>query len=283
MSDFARTRYQLRLQPVGEHALLPQDPWHGPSEPPGFAATEDDPLGFVHSFEAGSAVDGPGLRFVLFLTGCTLRCRYCHNPDTWDKYNGRPTTLARAVHEIAKYREVLRISKGGVTLSGGEPLMQPAFARALLRACQAMGLHTCLDTSGRLGANLADDELALADLVLLDIKSGDPETYAQVTGQPLQPTLDFAQRLAAHGRPFWVRFVLVPGLTDAPDNVERVADICSGLGSLERVEVLPFHQMGRQKYRDLGLPYALETAGPPDATLLARVRGQFAARGLAVF
>jgi pyruvate formate lyase activating enzyme len=283
MSDFARTRYQLRLQPVGEQALLPHDPWHGPSEAQGFPTTEDVPLGFVHSFEAGSAVDGPGLRFVLFLTGCTLRCQYCHNPDTWDKYNGRPTTLARVVHEIGKYRDVLRISKGGVTLSGGEPLMQPAFARALLRECQAMGLHTCLDTSGRLGANLADEDLVLADLVLLDIKSGDPETYAQVTGQPLQPTLDFARRLAAQGRPLWVRFVLVPGLTDAPANVERVADICAALGSLERVEVLPFHQMGRQKYRDLGLPYALDVVSPPDAALLAQVRARFAARGLAVF
>jgi pyruvate formate lyase activating enzyme len=282
MADYAAHRHALRLQPVGEAPLHAPDPWDEPAPDHDLAASADEPVGFVHSIEAGSSVDGPGLRLVVFLTGCTLRCQYCHNPDTWDRYNGHPTTLARMLREIGKYRVPLRIAGGGVTLSGGEPLMQPAFTRAVLAACKAMGLHTALDTSGRLGAALDDDDLALVDLHLLDIKSGDPETYLRVTGQPLQPTLDYAARLSAAARPSWVRFVLAPGLTDAPDNVARVADICAGMRGLERVEVLPFHQLGREKYRRLGIAYPLERTEPPDAPLLARVRGQFAERGLDV-
>jgi pyruvate formate lyase activating enzyme len=282
MADFGTSRHALRVQPVGEAALHPPEPWAEAATDHDPAARADEPLGFVHSIEAGSSVDGPGLRLVVFLTGCTLRCQYCHNPDTWDRYNGRPTTLARMRREIGKYAVALRVAGGGVTLSGGEPLMQPAFTRAVLAACREMGLHTALDTSGRLGAAFSDDDLALVDLHLLDIKSGDPETYARVTGQPLQPTLDYAARLSALGRPLWVRFVLVPGLTDAPDNVARVADICAGLRGVERVEVLPFHQMGREKYRRLGIAYPLDAAVSPEAAVLARVRGQFAARGLTV-
>lgn len=282
MDGFGANRHALRLQPVGEAALHGPDPWDDVAAPEDPAAGPDEPIGFVHSIEAGSAVDGPGLRLVVFLTGCTLRCQYCHNPDTWDRHNGHPTTLARMLAEIGKYRAALRIAGGGVTLSGGEPLMQPAFSRAVLTACKAMGLHTALDTSGRLGAAFSDDDLALVDLHLLDIKSGDPETYRRVTGQPLQPTLDYAARLSAAARPSWVRFVLAPGLTDAPGNVARVADICAGMQGLERVEVLPFHQMGREKYRKLGLHYPLARMAPPDAATLQRVRAQFAARGLDV-
>jgi pyruvate formate lyase activating enzyme len=280
MADFGASRHSLRVQPVGEAALHPHEPWDTVAAEHDPDARPDDPLGFVHSFEAGSTVDGPGLRLVAFLTGCTLRCQYCHNPDTWDRYNGRPTTLARMRREIGKYRLALQVAGGGVTLSGGEPLMQPAFTRAVFQACREMGLHTALDTSGRLGAAFTDEDLSLVDLHLLDIKSGDPETYARVTGQPLRPTLDYAARLSALARPVWVRFVVVPGLTDAPDNVARVADICAGLRGLERVELLPFHQMGRDKYRRLGLGYALETVAAPDAALMARIREQFAARGL---
>src|SRR6185295_829647 len=153
---------------------------------------EDDVTGYVHSWEVGSTVDGPGIRFVAFLTGCPLRCQYCHNPDTWHKYNGRPVTVSRAIQVIGRYAQVLKISKGGITLSGGEPQMQRKFVSRVFRLCKQLGLHTCLDTSGRLGAQFTDEELMEIDLHILDIKSGDPAIFEKVTRQPLQPTLDFA-------------------------------------------------------------------------------------------
>jgi pyruvate formate lyase activating enzyme len=244
---------------------------------------EDDLVGYVHSYEVGSTVDGPGIRFVGFLTGCLLRCQYCHNPDTWHKHNGQPVTVSRAMKQIGKYAQVLKISKGGITLSGGEPMVQKPFALRIFRRCKELGLHTCMDTSGRLGDRFTDAELMDIDLNLLDIKSGDPATYEKVTRQPLQPTLDYARRLSSLGRPMWVRFVLVPGLTDGVDNVEKVADICAGLKSLERVEILRFHQMGRDKWHKLGLEYPLENVEPPGPELTERVRGQFRSRGLTVY
>jgi pyruvate formate lyase activating enzyme len=244
---------------------------------------EDDLVGYVHSYEVGSTVDGPGIRFVGFLTGCLLRCQYCHNPDTWHKFNGHPVTVSRAMQQIGKYAQVLKISKGGVTLSGGEPMVQWQFVMRIFRRCKELGLHTCIDTSGRLGEKLTDRDLMDIDLNLLDIKSGDPAVYEKVTRQPLQPTLDYARRLSALGRPMWIRYVLVPGLTDGHDNVEKVADFCAGLKSVERVEILRFHQMGKDKWRKLGLEYPLENVEPPGAELSERVRGQFRSRGLTVY
>jgi pyruvate formate lyase activating enzyme len=246
-------------------------------------AEGDDVVGYVHSYEVGSTVDGPGIRFVGFLTGCLLRCQYCHNPDTWHKHNGHPVTVAQAMREIGKYVQVLKISRGGITLSGGEPMVQREFTTQIFHRCKQLGLHTCLDTSGRLGDRLSDQDLMDIDLNLLDIKSGDPAIYEKATRQPLAPTLDYARRLSGLGRPLWVRFVLVPGLTDGRDNVEKVADICAGLKSLQRVEILRFHQMGRDKWHKLGLDYPLEGVEPPDAELTERVREQFRSRGLTVY
>jgi pyruvate formate lyase activating enzyme len=243
----------------------------------------DDIVGYVHSWEVGSTVDGPGLRFVIFLTGCLLRCVYCHNPDTWHKMNGRPVTVARAMQEIAKYAQVLKISRGGITLSGGEPMVQRAFMSRIFRRCKQLGLHTCVDTAGRLGDRMSDEELMDIDLHLLDIKSGDPAIYERVTNQPLQPTLDYARRLSALGRPMWIRYVLVAGLTDDHDNVQKVADFCADLRSVERVEILRFHQMGKDKWQRLGLEYSLADVEPPDAALTNRVREQFRSRGLTVY
>jgi pyruvate formate lyase activating enzyme len=245
--------------------------------------SDEDLIGFVHSAQLGSTVDGPGLRFVAFLTGCLLRCQYCHNPDTWHIRNGKPFSVAQAMQVVAKYAEVLKISKGGITLSGGEPLLQTEFASRIFRRSKELGLHTCCDTSGRLGDRLTDEQLMDIDLNLLDIKSGDPELYERVTRQPLQPTLDYAHRLSALRRPMWVRFVLVPGLTDDYNNVERVADICADLKSLERVEILRFHQLGQPKWQTLGLNYPLKDVEPPSVELTERVRNQFRSRGLIVY
>ena len=184
---------------------------------------------------------------------------------------------------VGKYVDVLKISKGGITLSGGEPIVQVEFTTRIFRRCKERGLHTCLDTSGRLGDRLTDEQLMDIDLNLLDIKSGDPAIYERVTRHPLQPTLDYARRLSDLGRPIWVRFVLVPGLTDGHDNVERVADICAGLKSLERVEILRFHQLGRDKWEKLGIHYQLKDTEPPSAEVSERVRGQFRSRGLTVY
>lgn len=246
-------------------------------------APSGDLTGYVHSWEVGSTVDGPGLRFVVFLTGCLLRCQYCHNPDTWHKLNGRPVAVSQAMHEIAKYAQVLKISHGGITISGGEPVVQYAFMMEIFRRCKALGLHTCIDTAGRLGARLTDEDLMQIDLNLLDIKSGDPATYQKVTGHPLQPTLDYARRLSNLRRPMWIRFVLAPGLTDDYDNVEKLADIVASLESVERVEILRFHQMGREKWHKLGIPYQLEDVEPPSPELSERVRDQFRRRGLTVY
>jgi pyruvate formate lyase activating enzyme len=245
------------------------------------AGTEGE-VGHLHSFQTGSAVDGPGLRFVAWTTGCSMRCLYCHNPDTWRVKHGRRVTLDEMMAEIGKYERVLKMTGGGVTISGGEPLAQAPFVTRLLRACKVRGLHTVLDTNGALGDRIGDDALADVDLVLLDIKSFDATTHQKVTGTPVDPVLRFARRLSDLGKPAWIRFVLVPGLTDDPGNVEGLARFVSTLDNVERVEVLPFHQLGREKWRRLGLDYALADTEPPDDALLARVQGRLAAHGLPV-
>ncbi|SEN94023.1 pyruvate formate lyase activating enzyme [Rhodospirillales bacterium URHD0017] len=227
-----------------------------------FAGTESQ-VGWIHSYETGSTVDGPGVRVVLFMAGCLLRCLYCHNPDTWHLKDGTRIELGRAVRRLANFAPALRSMGGGLTISGGEPLVQTAFTHGLFAAAKRMGLHTALDTSGFLGARASDDYLTNVDLVLLDIKSGDPETYRRATGAELEPTLHFARRLAALGKPVWVRFVLVPGLTDDPANIEAVAKFVGPMPNVEWVEVLPFHQMGEFKWKALGLDYRLATTPTP--------------------
>ena len=240
--------------------------------------------GSLHSFDLSTGVDGPGTRFVAFVAGCPLRCQYCHSPDTWYRRSGRPTTVDDLVTEIRRYERFIKVAGGGVTISGGEPLQQPGFVREVLIRCKQLGLHTALDTSGFLGDKADDALLDATDLVLLDIKSGDPATYRRVTGTGrLAPTVRFAHRLADRGTPIWVRFVLVPGLTDDVANVDAVAAIVAGVPTVERVEVLPFHRLGAAKYAALGLPFPLADTPPPDPGLLSRVRRQFADRGLTVY
>ncbi|MGP3919027.1 pyruvate formate-lyase-activating protein [Nonomuraea sp. 10N515B] len=236
--------------------------------------------GVISSWDLSIGVDGPGTRFVVFTCGCPLRCQYCQNPETWRMRDGRQVTVDEVMAEIDTYRRFIAVSGGGVTISGGEPLLQPRFTADLLHRCHNSGLHTALDTSGLLGARGTDAMLADTDLVLLDIKSYDPATYQRVTGGPVQPTLRFARRLAELGRPTWVRFVLVPGLTDATENVDGLARFVAGLGNVERVDVLPFHRMATAKYQRLGLRFPLADVAPPDDALLDRVRAQFRDQGL---
>ena len=240
-------------------------------------------VGFLHSFTTGSTVDGPGVRVVAWTSGCQFRCLYCHNPDTWNMNNGIPVTLGKATEELRKYRTGLKVMAGGFTLSGGEPLMQDRFAVKLLTAAQAMGIHTALDTNGSLGTRLTDAELESIDLVLLDIKSWDAERHRQVTGMEVGPVLDFARRLAARKRPVWLRFVLVPGLTDDAENITKIASFSGGLGNVDRVDVLPFHQMGRFKWKELKLSYALENIQPPTSEAVEQACAWFRAEGLKVY
>lgn len=190
---------------------------------------------------------------------------------------------SKMMEKINSYTEALKISKGGLTISGGEPGFQHAFVKKIFKAAKKLGLHTCLDTSGFLGANFSDEDLMDIDLHLLDIKSGDPEVYKLVTKQSIQPTLELAERLSRLNRPVWVRFVLVPGLTDSWENVEKVADICANIQSLERVEILRFHQLGKSKWEQLGINYTLAETETPTLELVERVRSQFKARNLTVY
>lgn len=238
--------------------------------------------GYVHSVETLGTVDGPGIRYVIFAQGCPLRCLYCHNPDTFKLKKGRLIASGALLDEIQASADFLRRARGGVTLSGGEPMLQPEFMASLLRGCKEMQLHTALDTTGFLGAKASDALLADIDLVLLDIKSFDPATYRRVTGVDLKPTLDFARRLEQLGRKMWIRFVLVPGLTDGPANVEGLADFVATLKMVERVEVAPFHKMGEFKWQELRLKYQLAETKPPSTESIRQTRAIFASRGLTV-
>ena len=237
-------------------------------------------MGFLHSFTTGSTLDGPGVRVVAWTTGCMWRCLYCHNPDTWTMTNGIPISVARAAEQLRKYRHGLEVMSGGFTLSGGEPLMQHRFAVKLFTVAKGMGIHTALDSNGYYGDRLSDAELELVDLVLLDIKTWDPERHKRLTSMDVGPTLEFAKRLAGRKRPMWLRYVLVPGLTDDPDDIADTASFVGGLGNVERVDVLPFHQMGRFKWHKLGMNYALEQTEPPSHELVDRTIEIFRARGL---
>ncbi|WP_037604202.1 pyruvate formate-lyase-activating protein [Streptacidiphilus rugosus] len=244
-------------------------------------ATRRPACGSVHSWDLSTGVDGPGTRFVTFLSGCPLNCLYCQNPDTKKLRNGTRTSADDVLAEAGKYTAFIRASGGGATVSGGEPLLQPVFTGELLsRFKHELGLHTALDTSGFLGPRATDAMLADTDLVLLDIKSWDPALYRRLTGRPLQPTLDFARRLAALDQDVWVRFVLVPGLTDGEDNITGVARFAASLGNVSRIDVLPFHRLGAAKYEAIGERFALADTPSPTPEQVASARAVFAAEGL---
>ena len=240
-------------------------------------------MGFLHSYTTGSAVDGPGVRVVAWTTGCMWRCRYCHNPDTWTMSNGLPVSVTTAAEELGRYRQGLQLMSGGFTLSGGEPLMQHRFAAKLMAAAKRMGIHTAIETNGFFGDRLSDAELDTIDLVMLGLKTWDPARHQRLTGNDVAPTLAFARRLAARRRPIWIRFVLVPGLTDDLDDLANSAAFAAELGNVERVEVLPFHQLGRYKWERLGLPYTLSNVEPPSAALIEQARDVLRKRGLTAY
>lgn len=272
VSQMAGSRYDIleyKVVPDAEAVDIP-------------AEDQQASAGYIHSYETMGTADGPGMRFVLFLTGCPLRCQYCHNPDTWHVKNGNRATVNDVMAEIEKYADFLIGANGGITISGGEPLFQPKFLATILQRCKKIGLHTALDTSGFLGRRMTETMLADTDLVLLDIKSSEPEVYKAVTGVSIEPTLEFARRLDSDGTPVWVRYVVVPGLTDGIENVDGVAELLSTLNNVERVEVLPFHKMGEHKWEAMNLKYQLKDTASPSQDLMQRVLNQFAQKKLPV-
>ncbi|RYD87991.1 MAG: pyruvate formate lyase-activating protein, partial [Sphingomonadales bacterium] len=221
-----------------------------------------------------------GIRVVAWTTACMFRCRFCHNPDTWTLSNGTPVTIAKAIDELRKYSSGLKAMGGGFTLSGGEPLMQDRFACKLFRAAKSLGVHTAMETNGVYGERLSDDEVRDIDLVILDMKGFTPEQHKRVTGADNTNVLAFARRLAALRRPMWIRYVLVPGLTDIPEEMRLIAEFAASLGVVERVEILPFHQLGAFKWAKLGIKYSLEDAKEPSPEAVAEAVEIFRAAGL---
>jgi pyruvate formate lyase activating enzyme len=244
------------------------------------SAMESGDWGFIHSFTTGSAVDGPGVRIVAWLSGCQFRCVFCHNPDTWKVTNGTPVRLERAVEVVAQYRQSLRTMKGGLTISGGEPLLQYRFLSKLFPAVHKLGIHTTLETNGYLGARLTDGDLSSIDLVMLGLKAIEPNLHRRLTGMDTKPVHDFARRLAARKHPVWIRFVIVSGWTDNMEEVDRMAEFAASLGNVERVDVLPFHQMGRFKWEKLGMDYQMRDAQPPSRETVDETISRFRAAGL---
>ena len=239
-------------------------------------------FGYAHSYETSSRYDGPGLRVVLFLSGCLLRCTYCHNPDTWHLKDGTYVSAQQVLDRLASFASAIRALDGGLTISGGEPMVQLAFTKRILAGAKKMGLHTAIETSGFLGDRADESFLSVLDLVLLDIKSSDPATYKKVTARDLAPTLRFAERLAKMNKPVWVRFTLVPGHTDDPANVEGIAKFVAPMKNVEWVEIQPFHQLGAFKWKAMNLEYKHLDTQRPTPELMNRVFEQFRAAGCRV-
>ncbi len=238
--------------------------------------------GKLHSYESCGTVDGPGLRYVVFTQGCPLRCKYCHNPDTWKMADATYEESAEFVFkEISRYKPFFR-NGGGMTMTGGEPLMQPKFAREVFKLCKEDGIHTAVDTSGFYLNDEVKETLEYVDLVLLDLKCMDPEIYKDLTKVDLEPTLKFAKYLAEIGKPVWVRHVLVPGITDRDDLLEKLADFMATLGNIEKVEILPYHSLGEYKWEEMGMDYELKGVEAPTQERVENAKKIIGSRGLSV-
>lgn len=210
--------------------------------------------GNVHSFQSLGAADGPGVRSVVFLQGCPLRCAYCHNPDTWEFSGGEVMSAEQVTDKIKRYKAYFG-KEGGVTLSGGEVLMQPAFARQLLKMCKQEGIHTAIDTSGTAPIEYAQQVLGFTDLVICDIKFTSEKDYEKFCGGSLERTLEFLQLCENLDKPFWIRSVILPGINDNQEFVESLVDLVKGFKNLKKIELLPFKKMCMTKYKELNIDF----------------------------
>lgn len=222
-------------------------------------------IGRIHSIETFGTVDGPGIRYIIFMQGCVSRCKYCHNRDTWDPDNGKLITIPELLNDIKKYKTYMKTSGGGVTVSGGEPLLQTKFVTELFKELKRLGYSTCLDTSGCLPITDGIKELLnYTDIVLLDIKHIDNKKSINLTGLPNKNNLAFAQYLSDNNIPVWIRQVLVPGYTDDPIDLNKLKKFIDSLSNVERVELLPYHDFGKFKWKELGVKYELNNVKAPN-------------------
>lgn len=230
---------------------------------------------YVNTIESFGNVDGPGIRFVLFLQGCPLRCKYCHNRDSWAVHTGREMSVEQVMKEVLKYREFFDASGGGITVSGGEPLLQIPFIIELFKACKQQGIHTNIDTSGFLKLTeknkiLLDELMVYTDMMMLDIKLMDEENHQALIGVSNELILDFGRYVASKGMTLWIRRVLVPGLTDSEEDLQATAAYIKSLGSVKRIDVLPYHPMGEPKWAELGYEYPLKGQRTPTKEEIAK-------------
>jgi len=241
--------------------------------------------GRIHSIETCGTVDGPGIRYVLFTQGCSLRCQYCHNPDTWNmnSKDAKDMSVEELLKDILKYKSYMKSSGGGITATGGDPLAQKEFILSLFEACKKENIHTALDTSGFV--DIDDTTIKLldsTDLVLLDIKSYNKDTFKKITGRELDKTLAFAEYLKEKNIETWIRFVLVPELSDNPDDITELAKYITTLTNVSKVSLLPFHQLGLYKWSELGIPYKLKDTKEPSKDELQKAKELFEAFGVTV-
>ncbi|MGI6049459.1 MAG: pyruvate formate-lyase-activating protein [Acetivibrionales bacterium] len=229
--------------------------------------------GYIHSVETYGTLDGPGIRYVVFMQGCALRCKYCHNPDTWQLQAGNKTTVQELMEDILKYKNFIK--SGGVTLSGGEPLLQPDYAAEVLKECRKHGIHTAIDTSGELPLITCRHAIDEADLVLLDIKSIDSAKALCFTGKGNENVLRLLDYLEESKKEVWIRHVIVPGLTDDYEDIEKLAEHLSHYTVISRVDILPFHKLGEYKWEELGLMYELGSTQPPEKESIAKIKTIF--------
>ena len=233
--------------------------------------------GRIHSVESFGSADGPGVRYIVFLKGCNMRCQYCHNPDTWAKDGGELMTPEEVLKKALRYKTYSK-EKGGITVSGGEALLQIDFVTELFRLAKEKGVNTCLDTSGNPFSleepfkSKFDELMKYTDLFMLDIKHMDDAAHRKLTGQTNQNILEMAAYLSDHGKAMWIRHVLVPGITTDEDELHRLRSFLDTLKTVERVEVLPYHTLGVFKWKELGIPYQLEGVDPPTKEQIDRAK-----------
>ncbi|MGB0894360.1 MAG: pyruvate formate lyase 1-activating protein [Parashewanella sp.] len=239
-------------------------------------------LGRIHSIESFGTVDGPGIRFIAFMQGCLMRCQYCHNRDTWDLHGGKEISVDELMEQVITYRPFLEASNGGVTASGGEAILQADFVADFFKACKAKNLHTCLDTNGfvRKYTDSIDQLLDNTDLVLLDIKQLDEEKHILLTSVSNQRTLQFAEYLAKRNQPTWVRYVVVGGFTDDIASAKRLAEFIKPMKNVEKVELLPYHELGKHKWEAMGEPYQLDSISPPAKEVMEAIKSVFTEMGI---
>lgn len=223
-------------------------------------------MGRIHSIESMGLVDGPGIRVVVFFQGCLLRCKFCHNPDTWSCNSGDEYTPEQLIKKIERFKPYFDQSGGGVTFSGGDPLMQPEFLLEVLKLCKEKGIHTCIDTSGY-GRGDYDEILKYTDLVLYDIKHFTKEGYKNVTKLEIEESLNFLEAMQRNDTKMWVRHVVVPGLTDGEEHIKQLGEYIKGIKNVEKVELLPYHLLGVNKYESMGIRYELENTPEMDKEL----------------